>query len=265
MDFNLFRNLIDQAREIPTIKQLGLSVGGEPLLHSSFIEMLHYATNPQWKLTFFSNGMLFSDKIAEAVVDLGVDGINFSLDGIGLKHENIRLGSRYEAVKTNILKLLEFRGNLKKPRVYVNLVQFNHTEQDIQDFLDEWVGIVDSVGISVYLDQIFQTDSRALFWRESATYNAKYCQSPFYYMAVLWNGLVVPCCHDIGGQHPIGDLRKDTLIDVWGSRAYRELRMHGIHVCKKCNVWKKLFVTKRYGNLEYSGTCKYYIKEVQEC
>jgi hypothetical protein len=59
-------------------------------------------------------------------------------------------------------------------------------------------------------------------------------------------------------------LRKDRLIDIYGSRANRELRMHGIHACKKCDVWQKMFITTRYGNLEYSKTCKNFLREVPE-
>jgi MoaA/NifB/PqqE/SkfB family radical SAM enzyme len=62
------------------------------------------------------------------------------------------------------------------------------------------------------------------------------CYSLHSYMAVLWNGDVVPCCHCVSGNRVVGNVFESSLSEVWHSREYRTLRELG-H-CPGCELYK---------------------------
>jgi organic radical activating enzyme len=63
-----------------------------------------------------------------------------------------------------------------------------------------------------------------------------YCQQLYRYLAILWNGDVTLCCSDIQGSHVIGNLKTQSLKQVWDSSEYEELRTVG-H-CVGCEVYR---------------------------
>lgn len=66
----------------------------------------------------------------------------------------------------------------------------------------------------------------------------KRCHFLYDYIAVLWNGNITPCCHDVGGHNVIANLPKEyfTLHGVWHGWRYQELRKKGY--CEGCEIWK---------------------------
>ena len=61
-------------------------------------------------------------------------------------------------------------------------------------------------------------------------------------MAILWNGTCVPCCYDLCGSTPVGDLTGRSLEDVWLGEELTHLRalhsagrLQEIELCRSCN------------------------------
>jgi radical SAM protein with 4Fe4S-binding SPASM domain len=60
-------------------------------------------------------------------------------------------------------------------------------------------------------------------------------------MVVLWDGRVVPCCYDYDGKYVLGDLRQNTLAEIFNEapmrelrRALREGRAEDVSLCRTC-------------------------------
>jgi MoaA/NifB/PqqE/SkfB family radical SAM enzyme len=258
MSEELFSKAITQARDMK-VQQVGLYLGGEPLLHPKFLDFLARACTLIPSVVYYSNGNFLDENIAQKSIDFGVDIINISLDGAGECHERMRPGSDYKKVKKNIEKLLEIRGGKAKPLISVNMMLYDQTQEEIQDFISEWQNKVDYAGISVSKPSSFYRDYSHPFWSESKTYDVPYCRSLYYYMAVLWDGRVIPCC-DVTGAEVLGDLNKESLQDIWFGEKYKQARKMELETCKTCNVWQKHFVTRRTGNIEYNDIYKNYLR-----
>ncbi len=61
---------------------------------------------------------------------------------------------------------------------------------------------------------------------------------------VLWDGRVSMCCADFDGRHIFGDLRSQTIAEVWNSPVYRAARRQhlesgGPGICRSCDLPKK--------------------------
>src|SRR5258708_16492502 len=59
---------------------LRISGGGEPMLHPQATELLVYAKDVGCKIGLITNGSLFDEANSRALLDAGVDMIEFSVD-----------------------------------------------------------------------------------------------------------------------------------------------------------------------------------------
>lgn len=64
--------------------------GGEPLVRTDFLDILKATSELNFGIRLSTNGLLITEKILEKFVDLDVFCIQFSLDGIGVTHDNFR-------------------------------------------------------------------------------------------------------------------------------------------------------------------------------
>lgn len=247
MDWSLFQKVIDELSEFKHHINICLNIGGESMLHPSFADMIHYiGSKDRFPMHYTTNATLLNDEIADAIIEHKVDTV-ISLDGLKGKHEEIRRGSKYEIVEWNIQRLLEKRGNNKKPSISVNLVISEHAKKDITDFINAWIGIVDWVGINPYETKDFRIKDKTFFDRPTMSQN--YCKRMFSYMGILWNGDVVPCCRARPYLNIMGNVKDKTMLQVWKEKAYSNLRLSSLtnnypkaSLCYTCDVWKTSFI-----------------------
>jgi radical SAM protein with 4Fe4S-binding SPASM domain len=246
MDFKLFKKIVDELERIAP-QNVGLSYGGESLLHPQIEQMIAYAVGKFSEVGIFTNGMLMSGHISSL---LNLDAVTVSMDGVGQVNDDLRCGASYQTLKRNILKLLMARGNGSRPRVTINVTQSSQTERQIRKIVTCWIGLVDQVNVNpaLTIDQLKMMNND--FYDEE-TKAGHYCDQPFTYMGIFWNGDVVPCCHDINGLNKIGNIRHDTITRVWKSKAFRTLRhacangsFLSFPLCCSCEVWKRRFKLK---------------------
>ena len=88
-------------------------------------------------------------------------------------------------------------------------------------FKSKWENIVDSVeiqretSIKVY-DKIKNYRGKKL-----KNYN---CNKPWGDMAIYSNGLVGPCCNLVGRKTPIGNIKDNSIKEIWNGSKMTELR-----------------------------------------
>ena len=68
-----------------------------------------------------------------------------------------------------------------------------------------------------------------------------FCTIPFNIMTVGFDGRVLLCCQDWQFQEIVGDLRENTLVEVWDSPKFNEVRAMLLQMkrdkflCSKCD------------------------------
>ncbi|HAS17570.1 MAG TPA: hypothetical protein DCR39_06725, partial [Nitrospiraceae bacterium] len=73
------------------------------------------------------------------------------------------------------------------------------------------------------------------------------CTFLWYSMSVRWDGMVVPCCVDLAGDMPVGDVNKESLLDIWNGERLMDIRekivskrYKEILLCSGCDIlWKE--------------------------
>lgn len=74
-----------------------------------------------------------------------------------------------------------------------------------------------------------------------------HCTFLWYSMSVRWDGTVVPCCVDLAGEMPVGDLRRDSLMQTWNGPVLTYIRRKiasgeykDLTLCSGCDIlWKE--------------------------
>jgi len=92
-----------------------------------------------------------------------------------------------------------------------------------------------------FVDQVDLTEQEWARLTESDTF----CMLPWMHMHAFPDGRAYPCCLS-DYWHPVGDLRKNTMAEVWNQDAYRTMRSNMLQdkPCKECT---KCYEQERHG------------------
>jgi len=253
MSPDLFKKVVDDAAKIGNIC-LSLHFGGETLVCPNFLEYLEYAMSKRkhfYNVGFFTNGMLFDKKIAEAVVRLDVDWVTWSLDGIGEVTERIRRGSNYKLFEENLNRLLEIRGKNLKPVVGINMTVSTQTLEQFQEVFKVWGGKVDHINSNPTIDEHFRVINQGQYGSKlDANAMRPPCYMPTHMLSILWNGDAVFCCHDVNGQGVVGNAYTSTLTEIWQGPKLEQVRKH--------------LATKHFDSSELCGKCRKFSVRTEE-
>ncbi|MFH1847088.1 MAG: radical SAM protein [Candidatus Omnitrophota bacterium] len=236
MRFDLFKKVID---ENPQLEFVLPFQWGEPLLHPEIFDMIQYATDKGIRSMMTTNGVLLDDEKTDKLLHCGLTRLTFSLDGTAEVYEKVRKVP-YQDIKKKILNFISERDKQKSSlKVDLNMVVFGETENVVRDYKKEWKGIADRIQIIPRLEQKGRNriyPCREL-WRGS--------------LVVLWDGRVVPCCADYDAKQVVGDVNKETLVNIWqGEKMQRLRRLHRKKIfsdyCRYCDEYETSLVNPRF-------------------
>jgi len=238
MDFELYRKVVDECAALG-ITHVRVHNYGEPFLDKTLVEKVRYAKSKGIaEVGMISNGSLITEELARGMIDAGLDAINISVDASGKEvFEATRLHLKYDDVIQNVRTLARLRNESGRthPKLILSFVRQNNSAEEAS-FIKEWSQVADKIHI---------TDLHN--W--AGTLNAKSdVQFPCYRLwltfTVLWDGRVSMCCADFDGRHVFGDLKSQTIAEVWNSPLYRAARRQhlesgGPEICRSCDLPKK--------------------------
>jgi radical SAM protein with 4Fe4S-binding SPASM domain len=243
MDFELFQKIIDEASHIG-VKIIHLYLHGEPILHPRYIDLIRYIKAKNLGIEITTNGMLLDKEKIEGIINSGLkssDLLKFSILGYSKEvHEKIMKRVNHEKVLKNVLDFLELKKKykLKGPTVEAVFFVMPENEHEAKQFIDYWHKIVDNVWV------LYPSKS---FWDyknggNSRKIRKKNCHDLWNRMTVFWNGDVSMCCSDIDGEYILGNLKKQSIKEIWNSekllsikKIHEEKQFQKIPLCAKCD------------------------------
>jgi len=251
MNMNLYEKIIDNCVKLK-IKYVTLSFFGEPLLDKTLIEKIKYAKERKIDVSFYSNASLLNNSWAQKLIESKLDCITISFDGYTKEtYEKIRRGLKFDVVKNNILNLIKLKEKIgtNNPKIDLVLVELEENKKEIEKFCEEWKNKVG--GISIINMRNWAGGINKKGTKESFHFNYKSKRKPcaliWQRMVVDWNGDVVLCCDDWNHSVILGNLKKQTIKEIWKGEKLREIRkahiegkFHKVPLCAKCNkksIW----------------------------
>ncbi|MTK63636.1 MAG: radical SAM protein [Methanobacterium sp.] len=252
LDFALFEKIIRDVSEFPDhLRVMRLNKIGEPLLNKNLPDMVRLAKQCGRidYIDLATNASLFNEGLLEALIEAGLDRLNVSLEGIDndqyRKHAKVDVN--FDEIIKNIKWLYQNKGgceiSIKIPGNYLS-------EKDREIFFDIFGNYCDRIFIEE-LSPIwpeFDVEERAhvKITQDEGQYRQKLeekevCTYIFYAMAVNADGTVSACCPDWDQKLLIGDARRQSLREIWGSDSMRKLQklhLKGLRethpVCASC-------------------------------
>jgi radical SAM protein with 4Fe4S-binding SPASM domain len=204
---------------------VALSYGGESLLHPLFTKFAEkFGKTKFTRKQIVTNGLLLADeKMRQVLID------NFAEIAISI-HNVPQLPQVIENTRAFVN---QFKGH--EPTVFrANIVDEEFkTQYGLQKVKKELEGF--GVAVKV-MSAITEDMSRFL---DDSKFRPELCFVPYWYMGVLWNGDVVPCCHVLSpGRWSLGNVSDRSLQDVFDDEPYKRLRS-GFYegtLCERCTI-----------------------------
>lgn len=245
MDFDVYRDIVDQAASLG-VSSIKLNWLGEPLLHPRIVDMVCYAKEKGIiDVMFNTNAVLLTEQVASELIDAGLDKLFFSFDSpFKEEYENIRVGANYEQTLENIkaLQLLKQKKGRRSPLTRVSMVLMPGSHSSLEHFVNLFRNIVDIVAYVEYRQPLI---------KEVESYNDSIAQPPPIFacsqlwqrMFIAWDGEVVVCCVDSERELVVGNIKKNSIDEIWNNDKYRYIRechMKGeyyrVNICRKCSL-----------------------------
>ena len=246
MEFGLYEKIARDAVEFG-IENMQLHFQGEPLLHKQFPEMVRLAKRNGMRTNVFTNGLPLTEKMADAILDAGLDSLRFSVDGVSEEvYQKNRVGGQFHRVYKNMKMIAEKARASKSPILLEwQMIGMRNNEHEI----DRAREMAREIGLNFFVKTFAVTNA------DSVPRNPKYqrklhikpCADIYRAIFVYWDGDVVPCCYDLDGKAIVGNLTRETLTEVWESPAYVDLRRRidnaylkpdeEPELCKSCLKW----------------------------
>jgi len=254
MSLDTFERVLAQVRTLPTIRTAIMYLGGEPLLNKHHATMCRRVKQETQVTTvkFVTNAMLLTQKWCDDIAAANVDGIHVSIDGRSPEeNDRIRAGASYETIRNNLRMLQRtLRAAGCRTRIVIANTVFRRPDDLAQPSVAEFI-VRDFPGIKV-------RSGYAMVWpgmtAEQTTLDdlhvyqekpRRFCDHPFYDLAIRANGDIVLCCYDISGRHVMGNVMRDELVELYRSDRYAAVRRAMLRrdggavpeVCQRCVVF----------------------------
>jgi MoaA/NifB/PqqE/SkfB family radical SAM enzyme len=225
MPLDRFQRILDDVCENHPLIKLYLS--GEPLLHEALLDMIEYAHGKNCQTAIHTNGTLFTEELSERILSSSLTFLSFSFDGCTPEiYERLRPPARFEQVHANIRRFLDRRRQAGRgPYTNIEIIRMRDTEDFIPSFVDEWKAHgAEEVCVVDYMTWLGtmpdRRDGQAL---PLSAYTP--CAAPFQHGCILSDGTVVPCCLDVDGRMPLGNVTEQPFHEIWIGNAFRQLRL----------------------------------------
>jgi MoaA/NifB/PqqE/SkfB family radical SAM enzyme len=242
MDQALFEKIIQEAREIG-LREVILSIYGEPLLDCRFLQRCLLADKAGLKISFFTNGSLLKEEISRSLLALrGLKAVNFSINAFSPElYQEIMIGLNRDTVFANISKFLEIKERCRNDvQVTISYVLFKKSLKEKDAFFAYFSRLpgVDKIYFPAIrnrggttLDIEMRGEDVTFSPLSKVGHRLHPCKFLWEDLFVYWNGTVGVCCEDSAARRIIvGDLKHQSLSQVWTGekiQALRELHLSG--------------------------------------
>lgn len=230
MIFNLFKEI--RALQIPAIKFNWI---GEPTLHSMFNQILDYVqiTNC-YDVLINTNGNYPRSK------NIGLSyatKVKFSLDSMNQRtYRKMRPEGNLATVLGNITDLVQF------PFPNVCLARVITKDNQGEDFKTQvWAYFGNKVKVSEHY--VFDRTGQKQQIDYPQKLKRKYCGYPSQRLVIDADGNIFPCCVDAFKTMKLGNIKENTLLEVWRSTKLAKIRQMlkqgrmPSSACKNCTSW----------------------------
>lgn len=222
MSFEMFRMLFDKInQETDQYDTLTFPGLGEPLLDKTLNKKIEYAKNKKFHVLILTNASLLSVDRFKELEDLGVDSIRVSFYGNTTESyasvHGVRNKNLFEKIRDNLTEICKIK---KRTQV---LLTYNVVENNNDSYVSSWITYWnDKADLLEVWHPHNWVDGRD--YRKVQKEKLKTCGRPFKTpLQVQVDGTVNMCCFDFDGKLLLGDLKTQSLEEIFESPMFNKI------------------------------------------
>jgi MoaA/NifB/PqqE/SkfB family radical SAM enzyme len=224
MDMALYRKIVDECARYPGV-ELRVTGFGEPLLDKNLIARIQFAKDKGIEnVNLTTNASLLDEDMSRRILASGLDALMFSVDGYDkASYEKIRSRLDFDTVYGNIKRFKLMRGRRRKPTMTVSAILFHEIATHRKDIIDLWRPVADYIFIKPPEDWAGEMQS----YKDQSRSDIPHSPCPYLstQFVITWEGVAALCCRDFCNVRlPIGDVRQNTIYDIWHGKLLRKIR-----------------------------------------
>lgn len=223
MDVDLYKKAIDECVE-NNLYSIRLSWRGESTLNPHIIDMVEYAKRKGIKeVSFISNGYLLEGDLAAGLIKAGLDYLTISVDGLEKDYDRLRKPNTFESITKRLRDFYKLKNRIGDgfPLLKIQAI-WTYIRDEPGTYYNHFKDITDKINFDPENDYAI---------KEVPQDNDFVCQYPWQRITITWNGEIPLCISDWNRYTKIGDLKTQTIKDIWLGEAMEEYRR--IQLCKK--------------------------------
>ncbi len=253
LDVKACAMILDQILELGRLKTLNFYMLGEPYANRDLPTFIRMAKDRDVaeRIIVTSNATLLSEAMARQTLASGLDYLRVSIYGADQARHEAVTGSKtpLERIVENVrrLKLIRDDMGLTKPHIYVKMIDGGDAVEN-QRFLSLFAPISDAVAIEPVMNwNLSEFDNDISGAGAQLTTSSHFalkktaCPFPFYSLVINSDLRVTVCCVDWEKATKIGDLREQTLAEIWRGQALRDFQLKHLRgerdtiaACRSC-------------------------------
>ena len=244
MDELLFEKIINEVgdKKILLIPYLN----NEPFLDFNYVDKLMKINKhcPNAQIEISTNLSKVNDEMISKLNEIHIYEMRISFFGYSKKcYEDLMPGLDYEKSWDNLKKLLESDLKKKIPKLSVTMIEHDMVEENDYLNMEE---LCKNNGIDFnrwgYLDR---AGNNTKFSCKIHKENIIGCEQnrPLERMHILYDGTVILCCQDWRREVVMGDIKENTIREIWDGEKYQKIRslIYGrnkdcVELCKHCKL-----------------------------
>lgn len=261
MDMDLFRRITQEMRDAG-VEEIGVFYLGESLMEwGKTVDAIQWCKDIGFPYVFLTtNGSLCTAEVAEALMGAGLDSLKFSVNACDPEQFREVMGVKeklyWEALE-NIKTTRRVRDEHGfDTRIYASSIMYDGEQQErMEALIDEHVRpyVDEHYWLPLYsMGSVATQREEELGYRPTAGNQGRIgglvaplpCWSAFTEGHVRSDGTFSLCCFDADGRFIVGDLKKDSFMDVWHSPEFQRVREGHLRrdvsgtVCEDCIAYQ---------------------------
>jgi len=256
-----FKSIINQIKDTGFYIQLYFQ--GEPYINKNLPEMIKFAQSKNIYVSISTNGHYTNEKTVDNIIENAPDKLIFSVDGLDEEsYQNYRVGGSFKKADEGLRLLIKKRNQLetKKPFVEFQFIVMKQNEHLLNDVIkygkDAGVDkvVFKTMQISSYENALYFLPANQKY-RRYVVNNGEvkiknklkdHCFALWRTSVITWDGKVVPCCFDKDANFGLGELKDNSMKDIWISKPYQDFRQgvlnnrKGLSMCTNCTEGLKI-------------------------
>ncbi|MDH5302055.1 MAG: radical SAM protein [Gammaproteobacteria bacterium] len=239
MEESIWKKIIDESRGLGVTYRPFLL--NEPFADKRMVDIVRYIKqDPTAKVEFNTNGSMLTHKVTDKLLEIGVDTMRFSIDGFYKTTFDESRGINYDRVYDHVGYFLAQAKQASKPvQTEVRMIRLPGTDQEQVEFKAYWEKHAP--------DQVVFTDLYRYPW-EGQTYAVnKPCLKVQDEMFFYVDGTATLCCWDSKGRQIVGDIKTESLLDIWGGQKLASCRAlldagkrDQLELCMRCDAYENV-------------------------